>query len=254
MSISVAMDWLVAVLLASARVMPPLAFAPPFSLMRIPVHIRALLGLMLAACLVQFGPNVIAPAALTSATLVSALLGELVIGVGIVFAFQSVAAALYFGGRVLDIQAGFGLATVIDPATRGQLPLLGSLFAFGAGAIFFAVDGHHQLLRVIAVTMEVAPVGSGMAGWPVAEVVAQFGGVFTLGLAVAGVGMLVMLLADIALGFMSRGLPQMNILVLGMQVKTLLLLLVLMLMTGLLTPVVLRGLESALRFVAHMGP
>src|SRR5262252_2115767 len=61
-----------------------------------------------------------------------ALLGAL-LAFGVLTAF----AAFQLAGRLLDLQLGFGVATLIDPATRGHAPLLGTLLSMAGVALFF---------------------------------------------------------------------------------------------------------------------
>ena len=254
MQISVASDWVLAVLLLTLRLAPVLAFAPPFTLLNIPLRVRVLIPVMLAVCLVQVPGARLPSIAAGLDTLLVLAMSEALIGLGIAFAFQAAFAALYFAGRVLDIQSGFGLATVIDPATRAQSPMIGTLFVLAAAAVFFAADGHHELMRVIAASLQAVPVGAAASGWPFEAVTAHVGVIFVLGVVTAGAGIAVLFLTDIALGFLSRTLPQMNILLLGLQVKTLVLLFVLILMVGLLAPAFLRVTESGLRFIGQLEP
>jgi flagellar biosynthetic protein FliR len=254
MDITVALTWILATLLLSLRLVPVFAFAPPFSLLNVPVRVRVLLTLMLAVCLIQLPGARDAAFTTELDTFVPLAASELMIGLGIAFAFQAAFAALYFAGRVLDFQAGFGLALVIDPATRTQSPLLGTLFAMVGAAVFFAVDGHHDLLRVIAASLEVVPVGALASGWAPEVIIGHFSMIFALGLVIAGVAMLVLFLTDIALAFLMRTMPQMNVLLLGLQVKTIVLLLTLILMSGLMLPAFLRVFEVAIRFIGQLEP
>ena len=253
LQLEVVNDWALAMLLLSIRLAPLVAFAPPLSLLNLPLRVRVLLTLSLAACLVPVSGIPQAPVDSGTGHFLVLAAGELVLGVGIAFALQAAFASLYFAGRLLDIQSGFGLATVLDPATRAPTPLIGSFFAFGAAAVFFAADGHHELLRVLAATLQVVPVGAVSQGWTAEQLIAQAGLVFSLGLATAAAGVVVLFLTDVALGFMSRTLPQMNILVLGLQVKSVVLVLTLVLMTGLLAPAFLRATESGLRFIGGLS-
>ena len=252
MEITVAVAWVAAVLLLSVRLVPVFAFAPPFSLLNVPVRIRVLFSLALAVCLVQVPGAQAAGFAPSMGNLLPLVMSELFIGIGIAFALQAAFGALYFAGRVLDFQAGFGLALIIDPATRAQSPLLGTLFVMTGAAVFFAVDAHHELLRVIAASLQVIPIGALASGWQPEAVVAHFGMIFVLGLATAAAVMVVLFLTDITLGFLTRTMPQMNVLVLGFQVKTLVLLLMLIAVSGLMLPAFLRIIETGLRFIGSL--
>lgn len=214
-------------LLLSLRIAPMFAFAPPFSLVRAPALVRLLLGIGLAIAVVSGNPSLTSLADLSIGTLLVAAIRELMLGTIFVLAFQLTFGALYMAGRTIDIQAGFGLALVIDPTTRAQMPLAGTLFAYAAGAIFFALGGDRDLLRLIAASLEAIPLGATHAPLSIGPLAGFMSMVFITAFGVAGGTILVLFLADVAIAFLSRTVPQMNVLILGFQVKTLILLMVL---------------------------
>ena len=61
--------------------------------------------------------------------------------------------------------------------------------------------------------------------------------------------MVVLLLTDVALAVLSRSLPQMNVLMLSLQVKSFVLLLVLAAACGMLAPLILRSMETGFGFI-----
>jgi flagellar biosynthetic protein FliR len=135
---------------------------------------------------------------------------------------------LYIAGRTVDIQAGFGLALLIDPTSKNQMPLVGTLLAYGAAAVFFAMGGHQDLLRLMDASLRAVPLGTGQLQSDGIERMAILLGVLSAtAFGVAGGAILCLFLADAAIAFLSRTVPQMNVLVLGFQIKTLLLLLLL---------------------------
>jgi flagellar biosynthetic protein FliR len=152
---------------------------------------------------------------------------ELGLGLVLVVAFQIAFGALYFAGRTIDIQAGYGLALLIDPTSRFQTPLVGTLFAYVAGAIFFSLNGHIELLRLITASFDAIPLG----GWSVSSSIGPLTGFISIALltafGVASGAMLVIFLVDMSIAMLSRTVPQMNVLILGFQLKTIVLLLVL---------------------------
>lgn len=252
MDIAIAQTWLLALLLLTLRLTPVFAFAPPFTLLNVPVRVRVLIPLALAACLLQWPGARTAGVGDDIGAFVPLAASELLIGLGMAFALQAAFAALYFAGRVLDFQAGFGLALIIDPSTRGQSPLLGTLLVMTGAAVFFAVDGHHELLRVIAASLELVPVGVSASGWAPEAVIAHFGAIFAMGVVIAAVPMVTLFLTDVTLAFLMRTMPQMNVLLLGLQVKTIVLLLTVIVMSGLLLPMLLQVFEAALRFIGQI--
>jgi flagellar biosynthetic protein FliR len=219
--------WVVPILLLSLRIAPVFAFAPPFNLIRTPVLFRMLFGVAAAACLASANPEAAAVRSLDGGTLLAAAAAELILGATFVMVFHLAYGALQVAGRTVDIQAGFGLSLLIDPSTRAQTPLVGTLFVYAAAAIFFAMDGHLELVALLAASLDAVPVGSHMLPTSLGPLVFFITLVFALAFGVAGGVILALFLTDVTIAFLSRTVPQMNVLLLGFQVKTLVMLAVL---------------------------
>lgn len=245
--------WMASVLLLSLRIGTVFTFAPPFSLVRIPSIFRLLFGLGLSAAVLAIQPRELFVTDLRLGSLVAMAFGELLIGFTFVLSLQIVYATLYMAGRLIDIQAGYGLAAVIDPQTRANLPLVGSLFAYAFGMIFFATGGDIELLRILAGSLQVIPLGQGHGLAGITQLGQYMSVVFITGLAVGAAAVLALFVADLGVAFLTRAAPQMNALVFGFQAKTLLLLLVLPGAMGLSTSAFARlarlGLEGATRLL-----
>ncbi|MXN79975.1 type III secretion protein [Burkholderia sp. 4701] len=242
--------WSTASLLLSLRVGPLIVLAPPFAHLRIPVRVRVCLALALAGA---FATPV--PAALRNdhAALAESAISELALGFALAFPFQAAFAALSFAGRALDVQAGFGLAMVIDPGSRERAPLFGTLLTLGAGMIFFASGAHLELLRLVAASIDRMPPGTARIAASPQAFIGYFAALMGIGIGAIAATMLALFLIDLSIAFLSRTLPQMNALMLGLQVKAIAALVVTTLSIGLLAPVTLRLLRTALEFAAASG-
>nr|WP_227494206.1 flagellar biosynthetic protein FliR [Ramlibacter pallidus] len=211
--------WIATVLLVSARIAALFLMTPVLHAMPLPTSVRVLLALGLSVALaLPFageGGSVPDVGALAQSFLSELALGA-TLGLGILMAFSGFAVA----GRLLDVQVGFGIGQVFDPVTRTQVPVLTSVFTLFGVLLFFLVDGHHALLRGIALSLERFPVGR---PWPLAAsaepVIRQAAGLFTLGFALAAPVVMCVLLVEFALGVVARNLPQVNMFVLGIPVK-----------------------------------
>lgn len=221
------LGWILAVLLVGLRVAPVFALAPPFTLAGLPPMLRVAMGLALSACIVSGRPEATAVTAFGAGRLVETACRELFLGLAFVMVLQLTFGALYFAGRAIDIQAGYGLAVVVDPANQNNMPLVGTLFVYAFAAVFFALNGHGDLLRLLAASLDSVPLGQGAPPASLARLGAFTGAVFGLGLGLAGGAVLCLFLSDLVIGLLTRTAPQMNAMILGFQVKTLLLLLVL---------------------------
>ena len=210
--------WLIGTLLLAARVAAATMLTPIFGPTQIPGPVRVMISLALAAFLVLAVPVTLPPIE-TATDLAVATLGELLIGASLAFGFLAAYAATQIAGRVLDIQFGYGAASVLNPTTQTPAPLIGTVFGMAAVAVFLAMDGHHVLLRALALSVETYPPGQFASDLDLSEHLKFSSVMFTFGLALAAPVMFSLLLADIALAVMARSMPQLNVFVLSFSVK-----------------------------------
>ena len=244
--------WLASTVLLSLRIAPVFALAPPFTLTRVPKLFTALFGMGLAVTLASANPIAARVPDLATATLVIGGLRELALGLAPVVVLEMFFAALYMVGRTIDIQSGYGLALLIDPTTRGQAPLVGTLLAYLAGAMFFAMDGHHTLLKFFVASLDLVPLGAAHMT-PLAPLLGYIAAIMLAAFGVGGLTILALFLTDLTIAMLSRTVPQMNALLLGIQVKAIMLFLVLPIVVSvsgvLLMAMVTRALETMARLI-----
>ncbi|WP_432200670.1 flagellar biosynthetic protein FliR [Erythrobacter sp. W53] len=237
-------DIWIASLLVALRIVPALAFAPPFTLLRVPPTIRVLLAIGLSFWLVAARPEQTS-ARVAGESLPGLVLGELVLGISIALGLQLVFAAIMWVGRALDIQAGFGLAMLADPTTNAQIPLAGTILAYAAAMIFFATGAQYDLLALWLVSVETLPVGYGIIQPDMVAVGRYLASVFFLAIGLVGAAMLAIFLTDIVVAFLSRTLPQMNVLLLGFQAKAMVMVITLPIAMGFAGALFLRLMRMA---------
>jgi flagellar biosynthetic protein FliR len=232
------------VLLIALRIATVFVLTPLFALGGLPGRIRLLFVLIMSVSLVS-ALAIPPPAALHSlGGLVIAAVGELLFGALLAFGLFAVFATFQLAGRMIDLQMGFGVASLIDPATRAQAPLLGTLLNLIAVAVFFAVDGHLMLIRGLAFSIEHLPPGVSFAAIDTGSVVAQFGGMFVYALALAAPVLIVLFLVDVAMAVMARTMPQLNVFIVSMPLKIMVGLLVLIVSIRFMGPLMARIFEQ----------
>lgn len=249
MKIAIDSMWITAALLAATRLGPLFIAAPGFGSLNIPLMARGLFVLGLSSMLVAAtyptaGPQL--PQDIGSLLLM--MLSELLIGATLAFGLIAGFAAFQFGGRIIDLQIGFGIANIFDPVTRAQTPLLGSALQLAALMVFFAMDGHLLILRGIAFSLERIPLGTAFTEVPLAAIVAQFGTMFTFGLAVVAPVMITLLLLDVGLATISRTMPQVNIFFVTVPIKVFVGLLVLAASMHYMGPIMHKVFESIFEY------
>ena len=136
---------------------------------------------------------------------------EVLLGLAMGAATRFVFEAVNVGGQLIATAKGLRAGEVFDPqfGQSGEISqLLGSL----ATLQFLAMNGHHDLLYVFVKSYDIVPVG-GANIKAIAEQILPLGGrVLVLGLKIAAPVMAVTFLINIAMGFLGKAAPQINIL------------------------------------------
>jgi flagellar biosynthetic protein FliR len=247
--------WIILVLLGSVRVGALFILTPWLGAMPLPVRLRVLFVLALTATLVTaIHLSATAHAVLLQpVALAVAALAELASGAAMAFGLFAAFGAFQFAGKLLDIQIGFSLATIFDPATRARAPLLGSALNLIGVMSFFAMDGHLMLMRGLAFSFASHPVGQAPQAWTIGAFADQFGVMFLFGLTMAAPVLIALLLLDIGLGIASRTMPQLNIFTVGIPVKIVAGVLLFMATLSALAPVMSRVFDTVFTFWQHLA-
>jgi flagellar biosynthetic protein FliR len=217
--IAALIEHLAALLPAGLRVVGLAAVAPGLNYQQAPARTRVVLALALAMVIAPVaGP---APAQIDEPMRYIALcVMELVFGLALGFVAAAVLEALRFGGEMLDLQIGLRAGQLFDPTSGAQSGILSTGYYMLALIFFVTLDGHHWLLRGVAGSFGIVPVGGMTLGADLATLASNVGTtVLVLGLRVAGPVMAALLLADLALGLVARAVPQINVFLVGIPAK-----------------------------------
>jgi flagellar biosynthetic protein FliR len=221
---------IVAYVLVLVRVSGMLVAAPWFNQQEIPTRFKAGLAFILALVLllgtVGIG-NLSQLAALTSLPLLAAAaVQELAIGILLGLAVHWVTLAFQVSGELVSVQMGLSMATALDPASGGATPITAKLLAMLAVVLLLAENVHHALIKALAVSLQQVPLAQpwllGHLGDLAALMIGWLGGLFVLGLSLALPVMGILLLAEVAMGFLAKLVPQMNIFMVGLPFKVML--------------------------------
>jgi flagellar biosynthesis protein FliR len=148
---------------------------------------------------------------------------EIMVGICLGFFTSLLLYAVQLAGSFVDLQSGFAMATMYDPGTGAQEPLTGRLYYYIAIAFFLSMDGHHLLIRGVLASFDWIPV---LAWLPSSssENLVVFGidmmkDMFWIAFLIAAPLVITLFLVDIALGILSKSVPQMNLFVVGIPIK-----------------------------------
>ncbi len=207
-------------------------FAPMFGSSAIPARIKIMLALALSMCIypMLLGPD--RPAAaliepvidtgLSMWVLGPAIFMELAIGFVIGYGATLPLMGLQLAGRMIDQQIGMGLAGVFNPELEAESGIVGEIYFMLALAIFILMDGHRVAVMILVGTFDnIPPGGFAFDGHLLAMVVALLGAMFELAMRVAAPLLCIIFLQTVAMGFIARTVPQLNILSIGFPVRIL---------------------------------
>ncbi|MBI2423769.1 MAG: flagellar biosynthetic protein FliR [Candidatus Hydrogenedentes bacterium] len=144
--------------------------------------------------------------------------GEFLIGLMIGFVMSVVFSAIQVGGQIMDLQTGFGMMNVFNPALETQFPIFGFFLFILAVLYLLLVNGHHIMLQALIHTFDadVIPVGTFFVRPELLLEAARWGQVmFVDGLMIAAPIAAAMLLAYITMGLLGRLIPQIHLFVVG---------------------------------------
>ena len=195
---------------------------PAFNARAVPTRIKALAAVALSALLFPLVGAHIPFRESGYDTLLLEILSEFVVGVSIGFCAYLIFAAVALGGQLAGVQAGFGIVDVINPLGVAEVPLLGNFQTQVAFLIFLATNAQYALLWTLARSYDVIRVGGGsFSDSYFAGITHLVGGMMTLGLVLASPFIVRGLVLNLVLGFLSKMMPQMNLISLGLPVMVL---------------------------------
>ncbi len=129
---------------------------------------------------------------------------------------------LLMAGSLIDVHIGLSMLNTIDPNSKTSTTITGNLLHYVALVIFFIINGHHMLIKSLIESFTLLPIGKGLfygdTMMTIIEIIANY---FVIGLKIAIPIVLIIILADVCMGLISRAVPQINVMILGMPVKML---------------------------------
>ena len=212
-------SFLSAMTLALVRVSGMVAFAPFFSSTALPIRVKAVFAgavAFLVAPLVATLPR--AQASLS----ISALLGELAVGLVYGLSLALLNEMLLFAGQIAGLQFSFSLVNLMDPASAIQTPLLGDLFQLMGTLVLIAAGLDRILLASVVRSFRVVPLGEFAFAPPAAlAIVRAAGGIFLAALELAAPVLAATLLVEVAVALLGKLSPQLPVMSLTVPLKTL---------------------------------
>ena len=127
---------------------------------------------------------------------------------------------IMFAGKIIDMDTGISMAQIYDPTTRMQVGIMGNFYYYLVMLLLIVSGLHRYLVAAIVETYNAIPVGgvkfSSTIYTDILKFVSEY---FVIGFRIALPVFAVMLLVNCILAIMAKVSPQMNMFVVGIQLK-----------------------------------
>jgi flagellar biosynthetic protein FliR len=224
-------------LLVLFRIAGIMVFAPLLGAAAIPITIKVLIVLVLSAAVFPLldisalSIEMMVPKSYI--TLAIGVAREMLIGLVMGFTLMLMFIGVQVGAELISQQMALSLAQISDPLSNSNTDILTKFYLMLATLIYVLMNGHLILIGTLVQTFESIPLltatfDRGMLDTMLAILNASF----MLGIRFAGPAVAAIFLATIALGFISRTMPQLNILAAGFPIRILLALILLIASLG----------------------
>ena len=208
-------------LLIFTRVVSVLWLLPLFSSRAVSVPFKAGLSLLIAYLLFD---SMTVDRSFSSDPYMMLLyvLKEVFIGLSIGFSVRILFMAVNAAGEIISIQSGFSFARFMDPLSMTQVTVIEQFKNLLAMMIFLATDAHHILIKAMVVSFKDVPIGSVTMQQSFFQyLIAATGKIFITGFKIGAPVIVTLLFVELALGMLSRMIPQINIFIEGVPIKIL---------------------------------
>ena len=156
---------------------------------------------------------------------------ELAVGAILGFMTNACTYVMSFAGQLMDIDMGLSMASTFDPVNAMQVTVTGTIYNTLFMLIFLGTNMHYYTIRAIVDTFKYFNVGEQVFPENMVQIGVEFiVNFFILSFRIMLPMFCAMLLINVILGILARVAPQMNMFVVGMQIKVLVGVLILLLL------------------------
>ncbi len=212
-------------LLVFFRIGGLMIFAPIFGSNIIPVKVRVLFSMLAALSVYPLLSDQLLGELhleLSLFTIVPVVALDLLLGVLIGFIATLPMIAVQTGGLIMGQQMGLGFARFYNPAVDDEADVIGQIMFFMLLVGFLLIGGHESLLLAVLHSFEHIPPGVAFLDMDLIDLLTGLlTASFELALRVAAPLLALVFLQSVAMGFVAKTVPQLNILSLGFPLRIL---------------------------------
>lgn len=202
------------------RVMGAMAFAPIFGNITVTRRVRIMLGI--AVSFLMFTINPYAPLPYTTFMEYTVLLlKELVVGLSLGFVSNITLTIISMAGQFIDREMGFSMVSNFDQTFNTETTITAEFYNMLVMIIMLCSNMHYYILTALSDSFTLIPVGHiKIDSGSVYDVMVQYMlDYFVIALRISLPVMISIMLLNVVLGVLAKTAPQMNMFVIGIQLK-----------------------------------
>lgn len=212
-------------LLVACRLGGLVLFSPVLASAAVPMRVRGGLAFLIAAAaypMLNERLDLAVPQDLDLLMLAGLIAREAAIGAVIGWLATLPLLVAQYAGQVIGTQLGLGFAEIYDPNTDSSAEIIGQILTWLAVVAFLAIGGHTWVFLAVLRTFDYVPLGGFSVDQDLLSLVLGILlSTLELGLRLCLPVLAMVFLESLALGFMSKTTPQINILSLGFPLRIL---------------------------------
>lgn len=204
--------------------------APFFSYQSIPTRMKAAISVLLSIIVIQTIPVVSVTYAGVFGFSVL-VLKEMVVGLVLGFMCNLCLYIVSFSGQIMDMEIGLSMAQMFDPMSRMQITITGNIYNYFLLMMLVVTNMHYFIIRAIMDSFQYFNVGQEVFRPGLKDIMVDFmGNYFLIGFRIVLPMFCCMLLINVIMGVLTKAAPQMNMFVVGIQIKVIVGILILLLL------------------------
>lgn len=145
---------------------------------------------------------------------------EVIVGIMLGLISSLCVQIIMFAGKIIDMDIGISMAQLYDPTTRMQVGIMGNFYYYMMMLLLIISGMHQYLVAAIVETYKVIPIGGVKFSAGIYTTIIGFmSDYFVIGFRIALPIFASILMLNCVLAILARIAPQMNMFVVGMQLK-----------------------------------
>ncbi len=200
------------ILLIFIRIFSAFAATPIYSHSSIPTQVKIFIAFIIAFIIFSITSPTNIAIEFNAWWLFAMAIKEIVVGLIIGFTLNLIFYGFSFAGTFVGFDMGLAMAQVMNPIEKTNGNVIGQVIYFMALMIFFILNGHHYIIRALAYSFQVIPIGEFKASEALFTLMIKYSAsVFIIAVKIAAPILVSFFLIHVAEGVLARMIPQMQV-------------------------------------------